>query len=40
METFEEVSDALKEFEECIIAPAYSIGRLGLLEYQTDSDDE
>jgi hypothetical protein len=40
METFEEVSDALKEFKEGVIGRAYSIGRLGLPRSQMDSVSE
>ena len=37
MKTFEEVSDAVKEFKEGIVARAYSVGRLKLIGYQKDS---
>ena len=40
METLEEAPDALKEFEERVVARAYSIGRLGFLGYQMDSASE
>ncbi len=36
METFEEVADAFEEFEEGVVARAYSISRLRLLGYQMD----
>ena len=36
METFEEISDAFKEFKECVIARTDSPGRLKLLGYQMD----
>ena len=34
LEAFEEASDAVEEFKECVIARAYSISRLRLLGYQ------
>jgi hypothetical protein len=37
METFEEVSEAFKEFEEGVIGRAYSIGGLKSLEDRIDS---
>ena len=37
METIEELSNALKEFKEGVIARAYSVSRLRFLGYQMDS---
>jgi hypothetical protein len=40
METFEEVSDTLKEFEEGVIARAHSVSGLSSFKYQIDSASE